>query len=148
MTLKNITFYTQSGGSQTLKVQDYDVTTDLEDWGRPDKALDGTLRHNIRGIRRSYRIQYRRCLEPDTYRSVFNNIASDLDGGSSFTISEGTDLSNARVVVPAGTFANRIEYGKTIGGYVPDIDVMEAEIVTTTFGSYVESGYVDVGYVQ
>lgn len=146
--LKQITFYTKSGGQQTLTVQDYEATTDIEYWRDPDFALSGFLRQNMRGSRRKYSVSYKECTDPATYRTLFNNIVSDLHGGSStITVSEGADLTNARSVVPTDRFSYAINYRNQLSSFVPDIELVDVGI-NRLDGTYIATGYVATGYVE
>lgn len=146
--LKHITFNTKAGGEQTLRLQDYESGEQLEYWSEADKALSGKLRHNMRGSRGVYRIEYRHCMQASKYRSVLNNIVSDLTSGEdSITLSEGQDLSNARVVTPTEDFMQRLEYRNTITGFFPTLEFKDVGESRVT-GSYVETGYVEPGYVE
>lgn len=146
--LRYLTFYTVAGGEQTVKLQDYASEERVEMWAPADTALSGRKRQNVKGMRGQYRLSYRQSLEPAVYRSVYNNIVSDLTGGrESITISEGQDLSQARVVVATDAFLHAVQYASQIGEFVPSMEFMDQEISRLT-GRYVAEGYVDEGYVE
>lgn len=146
--LKYITFSTVAGGTQTLALQDYDKTIQVETWADNDTALSGRKRQNVRGFRRAYRISYQASIEPAAYRAVFNNILTDmLAGEETITVSEGTDLSNAVLVVPTDEFRHAVEYISQISEFVPTLEFIESTVNRFAL-SYVASGYVDYGYVE
>ena len=83
--LTDIVVITDSGGTQTLTIQNYTESDELQYWGSTfDEAIDGTLRSNLRSIRRKVELSYQLCTTPDDYRSVCNNIATDLINGAEF----------------------------------------------------------------
>lgn len=146
--LKEITFYTIAGGEQTVKVQHYESTTDLEFWGENDRAVSGKIRHNLRGARGKYRLSYDHSTEATIYRSVLNNIMADLSSGEeSITISEGSSLSGARVVVPTEEFRQQLEYVNQISGFMPVMEFVDNGL-NRLASRYVDAGYVTGGYVE
>lgn len=146
--LKYITFNTIAGGEQTIALQDYDNTKRLEYWQGNDKAISGKIRHNIRGSHGVYRVQYEKCIQQSEYRTLYNNILADLTSGEdSITISEGQDLSNARVVVPTNTFNQQIEYSNQLGNFIPDMEFEDAGL-NRLDGQYIEDGYIESGYIE
>lgn len=146
--LKYITFNTIAGGEQTIALQDYGNSKQLEYWQGNDKAISGKIRHNIRGSQGVYRVQYEKCIQQSEYRTLYNNILADLTSGEdSITISEGQDLSNARVVVPTNTFKQQITYSNQLGNFIPDMEFEDAGL-NRLDGQYVETGFVTAGYVE
>lgn len=120
--LTNITVVTDAGGTQTLTIQNYAEADELEFWGSTfDEALDGSLRTNFRDFRRKIGLTYNLCTTPDTYRSICNNIATDLINGSTF-IYIGIDTNNLIRVVLDDSFASRVQYANQHGLFVPKIN--------------------------
>ena len=120
--LTNITVVTDAGGTQTLTIQNYAESDELEVWGSTvDEALDGSLRTNFRDFRRKIGLTYNLCTTPDTYRSICNNIATDLINGSTF-IYIGIDTNNLIRVVLDDGFASRVQYANQHGLFVPKIN--------------------------
>jgi len=119
--LTNIKVVTDTGGTQTLTIQNYAETDDLQFWGsRFDQALDGSLRGNIRDTRRSISLTYNLCTTPSDYESICNNIATDLIGGASF-VYIGIDTNSLIRVVLDDDFAHRVQYANQHGLFVPKI---------------------------
>ena len=146
--ITDITFETVAGGQQTLKVQDYEDRTVIEQWSDADRAVSGKLRHNIKGTRQTFTLRYDHCLEPSAYRTLFNNITADLTGGEDeFVISEGADLSNAVVVTLTDESRYQMEYTETIGTFAPGME-FKAVSLDTLAGSYYEEGYIEPGYIE
>lgn len=147
MTITNLTFNTIAGGTQTIALQDYDDSTEIEFWRSNDKALSGKLRQNMRGSRGVFRIEYEKCIQQSQYRMLYNNIVSDLQTEDSITLSEGQDLAGARVVVPTEQFRQQIKYSNQIGNFVPDMEFRDITL-NRSAGTYVEAGFVTNGYVE
>lgn len=146
--LTQITFVTQAGGSQTLTLQNYVNETSIESWKEPDKALSGKLRQNLRGTRGRYRLSYGHSTEATAFRNLLNNITADLESGiENITLSEDSDLSNARVVVPTESFKKQLQYRNQITDFKPILEFVDVGLNRST-GTYVEAGYVELGYVE
>jgi hypothetical protein len=119
--LTNITIVTDAGGTETLTIQNYAETDELQFWGSTfDQALDGSLRSNFRDFRRSVELTYNLCTTPDDYRRICNNIATDFLNGSTF-IYIGIDTSSLFRVVLDDDFASRVQYANQHGLFVPKI---------------------------
>lgn len=147
--LKKITFFTVAGGEQTVNVQHYESKTDIEFWGENDRAVSGKIRHNLRGIRSRFRLSYDHSTEAATYRSILNNIMTDLAGGETeITISEGSDLTEAKSVVPTDEFMQRLEYVSQITGFMPAMEFVGAGKSSASTGGWVEVGWVNPGWVE
>lgn len=145
--LKNITFFTIAGGQQTLRLQHYQSGNGLEYWKDNDIAISGKVKHNLRGARGTWRIEYEHCIQGAVYRSILNNIMSDLSTKDSIVISEGSDLAGGRVVVPTENFNKLLQYGQSILQFNPTMEFRD--VTLNHFGNpYVESGYVETGYVE
>jgi hypothetical protein len=118
----NIKIITDAGGEQSLTIQNYTESDELEFFGKPfDEAVSGALRSNFRDFRRKIGITYNLCTTPDVYRSVCNNIATDLINGAEF-VYIGIDTDNAIRVVLDDGFAKRVEYANQHGLFVPKIN--------------------------
>jgi len=147
--ISRITFNTVSGGQQTLVVQDYQAEIVLEFFGQAAQAVSGKLHPRVRGKRATFRLDYEACLEPGAYRTLFNNITADLTGGQDeITISEGSDLSNAVVVVPDERTRYLIQATSHIGVFAPSLSFIAVTQGADSDTRYVESGYVTDGYVE
>ena len=137
--LTNITVVTDAGGTQTLTIQNYAEADELEFWGSTfDEALDGSLRTNFRDFRRKIGLTYNLCTTPDTYRSICNNIATDLINGSTF-IYIGIDTNNLIRVVLDDGFASRVQYANQHGLFVPKINFTAFDLgleITLNFEDY------------
>lgn len=126
--LSNIVIITDSGGEQELTIQDYSESDELEYWGSQfNEAIDGTLRSNVRDFRRKIGLTYRLCTTPDTYRSICNNIATDLLNGAEF-VYIGIDSDNVIKVVLDGDFASRVQYANQHGLFIPKINFTAYEL--------------------
>lgn len=147
--LKYITFYTVTGGEQTLALQDYSRTVQVDVWSDSDTALSGRKRQNLRGFREVFRIDYQACVEPGAYRELFGNIVADLLAGHvAITISEGPSLSGAQLVVPTDRLRHAVEYNSQIGEFVPSLEFITAQSNRIGQTRYVDEGYVSQGYVE
>jgi hypothetical protein len=119
--LTDIIVITDSGGTQTLTIQNYSESDELQFWGRPfDQAIDGTIRSNIDDFRRKISLTYNLCTTPAIYESICNNILEDLNNGSEF-IYIGIDSDNVIRVVLDDDFAHRVQYANQHGLFVPKI---------------------------
>ena len=126
--LTNIVIITNAGGTQTLTVQNYSESDDLQFWGSPfDEAIDGSLRTNFRNFRRTIGITYNMCTTPNTYNSICNNIATDLLNGEEY-VEVGIDSSSAIEVVLDDGFLNRVEYANQHGLFIPKINFTALEL--------------------
>ena len=113
---------TSAGGTQSLTVQNYSESNELEFFNSPfDEAIDGTLRGNFRGFRKKIGITYNMCATPDTYRSICNNIATDLLNGEE-SVQVGIDSSSAIEVVLDNGFSNLVQYVNQHGLFIPKIN--------------------------
>lgn len=120
--LSNIVVITDAGGTQELTIQNYAESDELEFWGSPfDEAIDGTLHSNFRDFRRKIGLTYNLCTTPITYRSICNNIATDLLNGAEF-VYIGIDTDNVIRVVLDDDFASRVQYANQHGLFVPKIN--------------------------
>ena len=137
--LTNIKVVTDTGGTQTLTIQNYAESDELEFWGSSfDEALDGSLRSNFRDFRRKIGLTYNLCTTPDTYRSICNNIATDLINGSTF-VYIGIDINNLIRVVLDDGFASRVEYANQHGLFIPKINFTAFDLgleITLNFEDY------------
>jgi hypothetical protein len=119
--LTDIVVITESGGIQTLTVQNYAESDELEFWGKPfDEAIDGTIRSNIDDFRRKISLTYNLCTTPTVYESICNNIVEDIANGLEF-IYIGIDTDNVFRVVLDDDFAHRVQYANQHGLFVPKI---------------------------
>jgi hypothetical protein len=119
--LTDIVIITDSGGTQTLTIQNYAESDELQFWGSTfDEAIDGTLRSNVRGIRRKVELTYQLCTTPDDFRSVCNNIATDLINGAEF-VYIGIDTDNVFRVVLDDGFEHRVQYANQHGLFIPKL---------------------------
>jgi len=126
--LTNITIVTDAGGTETLTIQNYAETDELQFWGSTfDEAIDGTLRGNFKDFRKKIGLTYNLCTTPDTYRSICNNIATDLLNGAEF-IYIGIDTDNVIRVVLDDGFASRVQYANQHGLFVPKINFTAFEL--------------------
>ena len=126
--VSNIVVITDAGGTQTLTIQNYAETDELQFWGSTfDQALNGSLRSNFRDFRRKIGLTYNLCTTPATYRSICNNIATDLLNGAEF-IYIGIDTDNVIRVVLDDDFASRVQYANQHGLFVPKINFTAFEL--------------------
>ena len=125
--LTDIVVITDSGGTQTLTIQNYTETDELQYWGSTfDEAVDGTLRSNLRSIRRKVELTYQLCTTPDDFRGVCNNIAQDLLNGAEF-VYIGIDTDNVFRVVLDDDFAHRVQYANQHGLFIPKLTFRSTE---------------------
>lgn len=126
--LTNIVIITDAGGTQELTIQNYSESDELEFFNVPfDEAIDGTLRSNFRDFRRKIGLTYNLCTTPTTYRSICNNIATDLLNGAEF-VYIGIDTDNVIRVVLDDDFASRVQYANQHGLFVPKINFTAFEL--------------------
>ena len=126
--LSNIVVITSAGGTQSLTVQNYSESNELEFFNSPfDEAIDGTLRGNFRGFRKKIGITYNMCATPNTYRSICNNIATDLLNGEE-SVEVGIDSSSAIEVVLDNGFSNLVQYVNQHGLFIPKINFTALEL--------------------
>ena len=119
--LTNIIIVTDAGGTETLTVQNYAESDELEFWGKPfDEAIDGTIRSNIDDFRRTISLTYNLCTTPSVFESVCNNILEDLTNGAEF-VYIGIDTNNVIRVVLDDDFIHRVQYANQHGLFVPKI---------------------------
>lgn len=141
--VSNIVIITDSGGTQTLTIQNYSESDELEFFNVPfDEAIDGTLRSNFRDFRRKIGLTYNLCTTPDIYRSVCNNIATDLINGARF-IYIGIDTNSAIRVVLDDGFASRVQYANQHGLFVPKINFTAFEL-----GINITLGFEDFRFIN
>ena len=137
--LSQIVIVTDAGGTQTLTIQNYSESDELEFFNVPfDEAIDGTLRGNFRDFRRRIGLTYNLCTTPDDYRDICNNIATDLINGSEF-IYIGIDNDNLIRVVLDDGFASRVQYANQHGLFIPKINFSAYELgvdITLNFEDY------------
>lgn len=141
---KTLTFVTNSGGIQELKLQNYVETNDLIFYNTNyDEAIDGSLRSNVRDIRPKYEVSYSLCGEPDVFRSIVNNIVTDLstDGLDFFYI--GIDTDRLVRVTLDSQMLYRAEYNNQHGLFVPKLTMIANEL-----GAVVEVGFEDWRFVN
>ena len=143
--LKELTFITQAGGSQTVTLQNYRNQDAIESWSDPDKAISGKLRQNLRGTRGQYRLSYSHSTEASVFRNLLTNIATDLLGNEDSIILE--EDGQQRIVVPTDNFMQQLEYSNTISNYKPVLEFYDVGLGRSA-GTYVETGYVTQGYVE
>ena len=126
--LTEIAIITEAGGTETLTIQNYAESDELQFWGSTfDEAIDGTLRSNFRDFRRRVGLTYNLCTTPDDYRRICNNIATDLLNGAEF-IYIGIDSDNVIRVVLDDGFASRVQYANQHGLFVPKINFTAYEL--------------------
>ena len=126
--LTEIVIITEAGGTETLTIQNYAESDELQFWGSTfDEAIDGTLRSNFRDFRRRIGLTYNLCTTPDDYRRICNNIATDLLNGAEF-IYIGIDSDNVIRVVLDDGFASRVQYANQHGLFVPKINFTAFEL--------------------
>ncbi len=137
--LVNIKVVTDTGGTQTLTIQNYAEADELEFWGSTfEESLDGSLRTNFRDFRRKIGLTYNLCTTPDTYRSICNNIATDLINGATF-IYIGIDTNTLIRVVLDDGFASRVQYANQHGLFIPKINFTAFDLgleITLNFKDY------------
>tara|TARA_R100001463_G_scaffold123371_1_gene180061 strand:+ start:176 stop:643 length:468 start_codon:yes stop_codon:yes gene_type:complete len=152
-TLQTISFVTVAGDLQKLTVNGYSVENRLLFFNKEfDEAIDGSLRQNVRGMRRVYSVFYNKCIEPSTLRSILNNIITDLNvegnNRESFKLFQGDvvfiddssevwstssqvfdeyGIDEINVTLDDATI-HRIGYTSQIGTYVPKINMIETTI--------------------
>jgi hypothetical protein len=126
--LTNITIVTDAGGTETLTIQNYAETDELQYWGSTfDQALDGTLRSNFRDSRKMVELSYNLCTDAPTYTSICNNIATDFINGSNF-VYIGIDTGSLFRVVLDDDFVSRVQYANQHGLFVPKITLKAFEL--------------------
>lgn len=126
--LQNILFVTNAGQEQSVKAQNYDLTDSMEFWNTEyDEAVDGSLRSNLRGERKKISISYEVSGDPDTYRSILNNILTDFEDGFEFFY-VGIDSSSLIRVILDSDLAYKINYANQHGLFVPRLNLVASEL--------------------
>lgn len=126
--LEELTFITDTGGIQTVKVQNYTETSSYEFFNtKYDEAIDGSLRSNLRGERNKLSISYELSGDPDTYRSILNNIVADFEAGHSFFY-VGIDSDSTIRVVLDSDLAYKINYANQHGLFVPSMSLIATDL--------------------
>lgn len=121
--LQTITFLTDTGGEQTLTVQDYSEEEQIVFWNQPStQALDGSLRQNTRALRLSFNLKYELCNTPSDFMDIANNIAEDMRNGQEWFY-VGIDNSNLFRVVLDGDFVHKVEYANQHGLFIPKMNM-------------------------
>lgn len=140
--LTNIVVITDAGGTETLTIQNYAESDDLEFWGSSfDEAIDGSLRSNFRDFRRKISLSYNLCVEPEQFHSICNNISTDLNNGAEF-VYIGIDTENVIRVVLDDDFASRVQYANQHGLFIPKINLVAYDI-----GLQIELNFEDWRFV-
>ena len=127
--LQTLTFVTESGGTQTLTIQDYEESEDLifYEGSATDEAIDGSRRTNVRGTRKSFALSYKLSGDPDTFASILNNVITDLTSDLAF-VYIGTDTNNLfRVTLDEDTIY-KAEYANQHGLFIPKLSFKGWEI--------------------
>lgn len=141
--LQTITFLTDSGGTQQLTVQDYTETDAVEFFNEEyDEAINGSLRSNLRDYRKSFSVSYRLSGQPDVFRSICNNIASDVNAGNNW-VYFGLDVNNLFRVIVTDDFAHRVEYANQHGLFVPRINMKAYNLGLNISLEYEDWRFVD-----
>jgi len=126
--LQTVTFITEAGGTQTLTLQNFTQSNQLEYFtSNYDEAIDGSLRQNLRGKRVSIELSYELCTEPDTYRDICNNIVDDLTNGLEF-VYFGIDTDNLIRVVLDEELIYKAEYANQHGLFIPRLTLKASDI--------------------
>jgi hypothetical protein len=141
--LQTILFITENGGSQELKVQDYSDISELEYWGdNYSEAVDGSLRSNVKGVRKMVRLSYNLCAEPNVYSEICSNIVADFNDGAEFFYF-GLDSDSVLRVVIDNNVLNQIKYNNQHGLFTPVISMKGYQV-----GVDIEVSFEDWGYIN
>lgn len=142
--LQEILFVTNSGGTQALTIQDYVETDDLIFFNSNyDEAIDGSLRQNVRDIRRRYEFSYKLCGDPDTFRSIVNNIVTDLTTTGLEFFYIGIDTDNLVRVTLDDQMLYKAQYTNQHGLFLPKLTLLANEL-----GAVVEVDFEDWRFVN
>ena len=126
--LEELTFITDTGGIQTVKVQNYTETSSYEFFNTQyDEAIDGSLRSNLRDERKKFTISYELSGEPDTYRELLNNIVADFEAGQTFFY-VGIDSVDVFRVILDSDLAYKIKYANQHGLFVPVMNLVAVDL--------------------
>lgn len=140
-----VQFLTQSGGRDTLKVQNVDIFRRPIVYNAPTEDITGGIHTSIRGYRWGINLHWDESLQKDQYEIIINNILSDLLGGNS-SITLIIDNKNI-AVAPSGAFMSRVQYERTIGIFSPVMEFIAVDNSITLDSRYVDEGYVTEEYV-
>jgi len=123
-----ITFQTNSGGTQSVTIQNFEDNTDVEHWGASfDEAINGSLKQNVRGIRKSFKIKYNASRDAVAYREILNNIVTDLTSGLRFFYVSFESSKYYRVVIDSDTI-HKIQYSNQHGLFIPSVCLVSYEL--------------------
>lgn len=122
-----VTFSTETGGIQDLRMQDFADDVLMDFFNQPyEEALDGTLRTNVRDLRRGFRLSYQATTQPDVFRSILNNIMQDIEDGQQFFYFGIDSSSLIRVILDEG-LQHKIRYANQHGLGIPALKMIAAE---------------------
>lgn len=119
----------QAGGSweYELAVQDLEYMDTPEFYDSPsEESITGRLIHHFRGMRRSYRLDYRQSLEPTVFFNAFNSVIDSLAVNQDryfWFYPDATESDRFQVIIRNLDF--QIQYRKTIGIFTPILDLVE-----------------------
>lgn len=127
-----------SSWDHTIKITDMDVSDSMEYWADTpyDKALSGALRQNVRGTRVNVVLSFEASTEKSTFRTLKNNIISSASDDYIFFYPDASKTDKLEVVVPKFDYSS--VYNKTIGRFVPAIELISYEILSS-IPSYLEA---------
>lgn len=150
-----INFQTNSGGTQSVNIQDFEDNTDVEYWGASfDEAINGSLKQNVKGLRKSFKIKYNASRDAVKYRDILNNIVTDLTSGLDFFYVGFDSSSYYRVVIDSDTI-HKIQYSNQHGLFIPSVCLVAYELgievleIVSDYGLITEAvtEYIDYGLI-
>lgn len=145
------TFVTNSGGEQSIPIQNYNKGHDLEFYtGDAYKtAISGKLRQNTKGVRTVYSLKWSHTVNEDVIKDIVDNIYQDLvtDERTHIFISEGDTADNIVAVVPTENMIYEIEFLDQFGKAPEQLEFITLNLDDLE-GGWVETGWVETGWVE
>ena len=116
----------------TIRITDMDIRHEYEYWGDTpfEKSVSSALRQNLRGIRTYITLSFEASTQSSTFRNLFNKAMQDLSDGGDFIYfyPDANETDKIKVIIPSFDFGAR--YSKTIGRFVPSIELIAYELET------------------
>jgi hypothetical protein len=141
--MTELVFITDTGGLQTIKVQDYAEETVVKFFdSATDESLSGVLRPNVRNVRQGFRLSYKATSQPDVFQSIVSNIVEDINNGVPF-FNFGIDSTSTFRVTLTSEVKQKVEYANQHGLFIPALT-----FETTGLGVIVSVEVLDYRFVN
>ncbi len=132
--ITQVTFEAQdSSWTHDIRITDMRITPEIEFWADTpfDKSLSGALRQNVRGERVRITLSFEASMQRSHMRSLKNNILTSLSGDDDyiFFYPDQSKADKLKVIVPRFDYSS--VYNKTLGRFVPGIELISYEILSS-----------------